>query len=455
MSKLNIKKVIAAVSAVAMMASATGCGENTTWSADIDGSRIPAGVFIYYLQNAYYDAEAKISENTATTTEDGAAAEPVMVFDSVIEDKNAKQWIYDEATKSVQEYAAVEAKFAEYGLSLTAEEQEAAEIYCDQLWDYGGEFYNDMGISQKSYLSIHLNSEKKNKLFTAIYGEGGEKAVSDDEIKAYLDENYAMINYIEMELKDGEGNLLKSDGKAERMAMAEEFVERYNNGEDFDSLNAEYVAFYDNLKAEAAAAAEEAADTDTDTDNTLSAEIIPSDAQAPLDGEGDVLTESGDSAAPADASPAETTVSEVSAPVTEAVTTAAVTETAAETEAPSALESIPDDVSQINAVSSNQTVIEKDGSTPDTAVAKAVFEEMNKGEIKIIESANGEFYYVVLKQDIIGTDEYFNSAKDSLLYEMKSEELDELISQWTQAQSVSRNQEAYDRYDPEKMFKTE
>ena len=68
---------------------------------------------------------------------------------------------------------------------------------------------------------------------------------------------------------------------------------------------------------------------------------------------------------------------------------------------------------------------------------------MQKGDIQIIESSDSEKYYIVLKMDVLETDEYFLSAKDSLLYEMKSEDFDALITQWTEAQNVVKNQDAY------------
>ncbi|WP_432651486.1 hypothetical protein [Huintestinicola sp.] len=468
MSKLNIKKIAALGCAAAMLSSLTACGEKTTWGAVIDGVRIPAGVFIYYLDSAHYDAQQKLSEQqaaetTADLSPEGAAAQTsetvsLPLFSSQIDGVDAKQWIYDEATKSMQEYAAVEAKFDEYGLTLTDEDKETAQVYLDQIWEYAGEYYTSMGISENSYKSIFLNSSKKQKLFETIYSEGGEKAVSDDEIKTYLDENYALINYIDVELRDGEGNLLKSEGKAERMEMLNSYIERYKNGEDFDELNAEYVTYYDNLKkaAEEAAAkaAEEAANAETAAEETT-AEVSQSPAEAPLAGEGDELTDSdeetpAETEAPAD----EETAEETTAPADEE--TAEETETSAEeTTAPAetaAVSAENQDVT-VGAVNSNMTVIEKaDKTVPCAEVAEKVFDGMNKGDIEIVETADGEHYYLVLKLDILEDEEYFTTARDSLLSEMKYDEFEGIVTEWTAAQSVSKNDAAYKRYDPEKIF---
>ena len=486
MARFNIKKITAVAAAAAVMSSMTACGENTTWGATIDGSDIPAGIFIYYLQSAYYSAQSKLNEENSASSDAVASADgtttTAAVFSSQIDGKDAKTWIYDEATKSMQEYAAIEAKFTELGLTITADEKDAAKVYCDQTWDYAGEYYTKMGISEKSFTSLYLNSQKRDKVFKTIYSEGGEYAVSDDEIKTYLDENYAMINYIAMELKDGSGNLLKSDGKAEIMSMAESYVERYKNGEDFDALNAEYTAYYDNLKAEAeAAAAEEAANAAADEaeTETSTAEVTPSDAEAALEDNADEITDSAETAedatevstedtaeadetadtaeetAEADITTeeaADTTETSADASAEETAEADITTEEAADTTETSADASAEETTDSGEQISSNKTVIEKSGTTPDSAVVSKVFDEMQKGDIQIIESSDSEKYYIVLKMDVLETDEYFLSAKDSLLYEMKSEDFDALITQWTEAQNVVKNQDAYKRYDPKKLF---
>lgn len=458
MARFNIKKITAVAAAAAVMSSMTACGENTTWGATIDGSDIPAGIFIYYLQSAYYSAQSKLNEENSASSDAIASADgtttTAAVFSSQIDGKDAKTWIYDEATKSMQEYAAIEAKFTELGLTITADEKDAAKVYCDQIWDYAGEYYTKMGISEKSYTSLYLNSQKRDKVFKTIYSEGGEYAVSDDEIKTYLDENYAMINYIAMELKDGSGNLLKSDGKAEMMSMAESYVERYKNGEDLDALNAEYTAYYDNLKATAAEEAANAAADEAETE-TSTAEVTPSDAEAALEDNADEITDSAETAEDATEAPTEDTAeAEETADTAEETAEAdsTTTEEAAETTETSTDASAEETSDSGEQISSNKTVIEKSGTTPDSAVVSKVFDEMQKGDIQIIESSDSETYYIVLKMDVLETDEYFLSAKDSLLYEMKSEDFDALITQWTEAQNVVKNQDAYKRYDPKKLF---
>lgn len=223
-----LKKVTAAAAASAIALSLASCGKDTTWGADIDGTRLRAGILIYFQSEALADAYGYMGENDTN------------VLDITIEGQPARDWINNKAIEDMRKYVAVENKFSELGLSFQNKEDELAKINLQQWWEYIGAYYEAMGIGEQSYMDAGLNDTKKSALFNYYYGEGGEKAASEDEIKSYLEDNYARIRYIEMPLKDGEGNILKSDEKADVLKMAEDYLERAKNGESFDVLSKEY-----------------------------------------------------------------------------------------------------------------------------------------------------------------------------------------------------------------------
>lgn len=284
----NFKKMSAVALCSAMALSLGACGNNiagpdTTYAAVIDGYKVPAGVFIAMQMNSYYDAayyteptdeseETTASTEAAETTASETEATTTTAFtDKVIEDKPVRDWINDEATKSMQEFVAVENKFDELGLSFEDNEKEKTKVYLDSIWEYYGSNYENAGISENSQLLIMLNSTKKNKIFDYYYAEGGQDEISEADIRAYLDENNKRINYIKMELKDGEGNLLKSEGKDEIKKMAEDYIKRIKGGEDFAAVSKEYSDYYDKLTADAAESTDDGADDGSaDTEETES-----------------------------------------------------------------------------------------------------------------------------------------------------------------------------------------
>ncbi|MBQ8567596.1 MAG: hypothetical protein IJ446_00070 [Oscillospiraceae bacterium] len=460
------KRISAAFIAAAMAASMTACGEDTIYCGTSQGEDIPSGLYIYYLMDAYFEATQTLTEqqNSGETTETD-------VFAITIDNVNARSWIASEAQDSLREHLAIEQKFNEYGLTLSEEEIQAAEINCESMWDYYGEFYEGYGISQESFLRTYLNGLKSDMLFEYVYGENGERTVPDETIRDYMKENYALVNYISMNLVDGEGNLLKSEGKTERMNMAKDYVERAKNGEDFDALVQEYQEFYNNMVAEAQAAAAEA---DTAEEVTETAVVTDSAAEdeAPAETSGAVTaaeeavttvseettaseettTASEDtSAVTSEETTAETTVSETEAVTTSEETSAETNAWVGEEEAAAEGELILD-TDDAAVTASNKQVIKKDSGIPDETVNAKIF-EMETGDITIVEE--DEYYYVVYKMDIFETDDYYESTKSSLLFEMREDDYNTLLSEWAAAVDFTINEKAVERYQPDKFAEEE
>lgn len=274
-----LKKITAAGLAAAAALSLTSCGKDTTWGAEIDGVSISAGMLIFFQSESVSEAQSLIREaSLAETATDSSNTETeatttVGVLDSTVENTPARDWIQTETVKKMREYAAIENKFDELGLSFDNKEDERISIITDQWWEYIGEYYESIGVSKDTYYKVGLNSEKNSAIFDYYYGEGGEKAVSEEEIISYLEENNARIKYIEMPLKDGEGNLLKSDGKAELKEMAEGYIDRLNTtSTTFEEINEEYNDYYASLTSAGEDSAEVTAEN-TDTEDAAEEQV--------------------------------------------------------------------------------------------------------------------------------------------------------------------------------------
>ena len=266
-----IKKLSAVAVTSAMALSLASCGQDTTWGAKIDETELRAGIFIYYQSDAFSRAYDYMTE---TDTD---------VMAITIDGKSTTDWVNDEAVKGMQEYVAVENKFNELGLTFENKEEELAKANVEQWWEYVSDYFEGIGVSQESYLDIVINGEKKAAIFDYYYGEGGEKEVAEADIRAHLNENFARIKYIDMPLKDGEGNLLKSEDKAEIKAMAEEYIERMKNGEAFEDISDEYDEYYNGLIE--AATAETTDDTTAADDNTIELNLDETTAETEEDDE--------------------------------------------------------------------------------------------------------------------------------------------------------------------------
>lgn len=96
-----------------------------------------------------------------------------------------------------------------------------------------------------------------------------------------MNQNRIRVKWIALQLKDGEGNLLKSDGKAAVKKMAEEYIQRAKDGEDFDKLIEEYDAYYKNLVAEATGVEPEETEESEDAAEKIYESVLVKDGTTP------------------------------------------------------------------------------------------------------------------------------------------------------------------------------
>ncbi|MCH5349471.1 MAG: hypothetical protein J1E40_09120 [Oscillospiraceae bacterium] len=373
----NFKKAAALTVAAAAALSLTACGKDTSWGATIDDRTLRAGIMIYYQSSAVSEAYSYRTDGDTTTS----------VLDLIIEEQPARNWINAQVEEDMREYAAVESKFDELGIVFENNEVERTSLIVDQWWEYLGDYYEDLGVSKQSYYDVAMNSTKRSAIFDHFYGENGEMAVSDDEVKDYLKENYARIKYIQMDLKDGEGNILKTDGKAEIKKMAEGYIERAKAGESFEAISDEYDDYYSSLTI---TENENEESTDTSGDNNpLSNPIVVE---------------------PEGAETSDTTGEESDVP-------------------------------------NYGIIISKDSVAPSSAVIEKAF-EMANDEYAIVEEY--EVYYLVYKMDLFADEDYFENNRNSVVHTLKDDEFNDTISGWTSSQKVVINTDAVDRYKLEK-----
>ncbi len=109
-------------------------------------------------------------------------------------------------------------KLSEYGLTLSASEKRSASNNLEDLWHVFSGYYEKLGVSKQTLMKIETADTSRNRLFYYIYDEGGEKAVSEDDIKKYYNENYisfrAITGYLTTTDANGDTVVMTADQKA-------------------------------------------------------------------------------------------------------------------------------------------------------------------------------------------------------------------------------------------------
>lgn len=227
----SVKKLTAVALAAAMAVSAAGCADQS-WSYKTDNASLSAGTYIYNLLNGYYEAADLVE--SPDEVKDMLKAE-VTGSDEDAVTKTVEQYAYDVADETSTRMMAVEDLFNSYGLTLDETEDEAALSYASQVWSTSKKTLEGYGISEESFNYCYADySVKYGQVFEYVYGENGDKTVTDDDLRAYFKDNYTGYAYFTLSMadtnEDGE-SVAKSD---EEFAKAEtnmaEYVKMINDG---------------------------------------------------------------------------------------------------------------------------------------------------------------------------------------------------------------------------------
>lgn len=254
---------------ITMALSFTACGEGTTKALTIGGQQINAGLYISYLNSAYSELYSKL-------TEDASVDSDFDVYAQTYENKTASEWIIDRAVELCAENVAIKNEANRLGVSLESN----VKTYIDNLVDYYWTNYNyestltKVGVGQASFKAMITSNYLKDELLHAIYGEGGEKEVKDDELAKFMNENYARVKYYTFTKKGDDGGNLSDDELKNLKDEVEGLIAMMKNGGNFDSVMDAYEDLQKQIE-EANTTADETTESDTETETETETEKDP------------------------------------------------------------------------------------------------------------------------------------------------------------------------------------
>lgn len=248
------KRAIALLTGAAAALSLSACGADTGWAARSEQTTMSAGVYILNQIDAYYDAQEALKE--AGVEWDSASTKPndvkKLVLKNQVNGQPAKDFISQKTEEYVRSYFAAEKLAAERGVTLTDEDESMLKNNVGMIWQYSQEFYTQNGISESSVSMMTRNYLLQNRLFTSLYGEGGERAPSEEQYQSHYTESRIRVRYLPITLSSA----LTDEEKAALEEKANGYLERVQKGESLTAIIEEY---QNELYDEAQKAAEEAA----------------------------------------------------------------------------------------------------------------------------------------------------------------------------------------------------
>ena len=235
-------RIAAVLLAGAAAVSFASCGADTTWVARNGEDVMPAGVYIVGEIDSYYDAEERFAElNPDMEVSTDASDRAKVVLGGDIDGKTGAQYISDRAMERVKNYFAVEKICRERGIALTEADESMMSRNNDSVWSYTSAFYERNGVSRESLEKMSQNYMKQNLLLENLYGEGGERAISDADYEAHYRSTRTRVRYIPFSLLNTETGEALSEEDAQKVRdEANAYLGRAKDAEEMAKLLIEH-----------------------------------------------------------------------------------------------------------------------------------------------------------------------------------------------------------------------
>ncbi|MCQ2417072.1 MAG: hypothetical protein MJ071_04585 [Oscillospiraceae bacterium] len=456
-----LKKAAAMVLAATSVFTCASCGENTAYVMDVADFDVRAGIYLYYATSAYGEAVQVLREGGEEFTGAAESKDFKKILDKAdIDQITANEWIQNKAEEYCKTFVAIEKEFDALDLKLTGEQLAAAENSAKTSMSYYGDFFNSAGIGEQSVKDIILNSYKQDAIWEAYYAVDGIKGIQEQELYDNYKENHFRFKYIEMPLKDGEGNLLKADGKKQIEEMANDYLKRLSKKtkseaelmNEFDFLIEEHENYVTSLSNAAV----------TTTDENGSTITTETTAKLTTDKNGSTGTTAGeeDETTTADTTTATTTTAAAADEETEETTVSVTTETTDTTTTTTTTTATSYDTFNEKVYAVSTTASEKENDKADTTTTEPSYTPCEKVYnwasdestplLKPELIKDEECYYIVVKMDLeerMTSDDLWNeSTQDSTLSSMYYQEFLDMINDMAKNLPSTRNQAAFRRY---------
>lgn len=236
------KRMLAMMLAVMMVFALAGCSgskaANTETVATYGEHSMSGALYTRFLLDAY---------TLADTYKDDPEAD---VMDTTVEGIPADEWIENMVQDDVKRYFTCLEKFEETDMEFTDEDQAYVDDYAANMLEQYAYLFDANGVDLQALKDYYEYNIKSMALFGSIYGQGGEKEVPAEEIRAELTKTYnltkVMIFDKPIPTVDADGNLTEptEEELATAEAKARSYYDRAVAGEDFEDLIIEWEMEY-------------------------------------------------------------------------------------------------------------------------------------------------------------------------------------------------------------------
>ncbi len=270
-----MKKIIAAVIALILTFSITGCHEKNEVAVTVNGFEYTSAYYMCALIDAYMEGQNEVYNALSST-----ATGNIDYFKQKINGKKFDVWVKDRAIEILKEIGTYQKLCADAGLKITDELKSNAEYTALVYWNYYGyaDLYNPNGVSYETYLKYMTDSSYYQLYFEHLYGEGGSKEISNETLEEKLYKDFIIADMLEVTFSS------ETDKEKEEIKTKfEKYLADLKDGKmTFEEVYNDYNKSEEETKEDADHDHEDAETSDEDKDTEEDEEKKPLDEYATI-----------------------------------------------------------------------------------------------------------------------------------------------------------------------------
>ncbi len=284
----TLKKVLAMCLAVILVLSFAGCHQKNEVAVKAGDDTFTSAFYMCALINADMAARTKIDEAKAAEKESATSSATSSTTSTVtdyfaekIDGKDYETYVKDAALQTLRRFTYVKRMCDENKLTISDQEKNNSFTMTEYYWNYYGyaSLFEANGVSLNTYKEYTLYGLYEEKYFNFIYGEGGDKAVSETDIKNFLYGNYAIADILSASVAsktDSEKALVQTD--------FEKYKTRIENGESFEKIYKEYNNIKEDTTTSTTSSAASSSAASTTSGSEENKALTPKDSYAQVVG---------------------------------------------------------------------------------------------------------------------------------------------------------------------------
>ncbi|MEG1945065.1 MAG: hypothetical protein RR058_06560 [Oscillospiraceae bacterium] len=217
---MNFKKQAGSILAISIIAaSLSSCGYNPKTVMKIGDIDISGGVYLSQQLNAVDAAFTACGDKAIV----GAA-----IFNTEIAGVPAREWIDAKTLALCERYAMIKQEAARLSIVLLPVDEYYFTSEASSAWSPSASRLNANGIGYETYKNLYLDGQLGVRVMNALYGSGGELALTEAEKSEYFDENYMRADYLVLPSALPNGTPLSDAQKGEMLSIAQKMAETAN-----------------------------------------------------------------------------------------------------------------------------------------------------------------------------------------------------------------------------------